>query len=77
MDVAFNPWAVEDEGCQGWIVQGCTYQDASNFEAGANQDDGTCIFQITNDCPTDLDQDGAVTVSDLMVLLASIGALCG
>ena len=77
MDVAFNPWAVEDEGCLGWIVQGCTYQDASNFEAGANQDDGTCIFQITNDCPTDLDQDGAVTVSDLMVLLASIGALCG
>ena len=77
MDVAFNPWAIEDEGCQGWIVQGCTYQDASNFEAGANQDDGTCIFQITNDCPTDLDQDGAVTVSDLMVLLASIGALCG
>jgi hypothetical protein len=77
MDVAFNPWAIEDEGCQGWIVQGCTYPDASNFTAGANQDDGTCIFQITSDCPTDLDQDGAVTVLDLMVLLASIGALCG
>ena len=76
MDVAFNPWAIEDEGCQGWIVQGCTYPAAANFSADANQDDGTCIFQVTSECPADVDQDGSVTVSDLMVLLASIGALC-
>lgn len=76
MDVAFNPWATEDEGCQGWIVQGCTYPAAANFSADANQDDGTCIFQVTSECPADVDQDGSVTVSDLMVLLASIGALC-
>ena len=50
MDVAYNPWAVTDEGCEGWSVAGCTYSQATNYSANANDDDGTCIFEQGSAC---------------------------
>lgn len=76
MDVAFNPWAISNDGCEGWSVPGCMYPDAANFSVQANQDDGSCMFEEASTCPGDLDEDGSVTVNDLMSLLASIGAVC-
>ena len=55
---------------------GCTYPDAENFTNGATVDDGTCTFDIVNPCPSDLNGDGTVTTSDLLVFLGAFGAIC-
>jgi len=78
MDVAFNPAAMPDpSACQGPVVAGCTYVDAVNYNASANFDDGSCVFETSNECPGDFDQDGSITVSDLLELLVAIGTTCG
>ena len=76
MDVAYNPWAVTDEGCEGWSVAGCTYSQATNYSSNANDDDGTCIFEQGSACPGDLDGDGSVSVGDLMAMLVAMGSTC-
>lgn len=77
MDIAYNPWSETDDLCQGWIVMGCTYLEAINFDGSANWDDGTCTFDSTTTCPGDFDGDGSVTVADLMDMLAALGTVCG
>ncbi|MDA0728921.1 MAG: aryl-sulfate sulfotransferase [Bacteroidetes bacterium] len=79
MDVAYNPMATEDAFdtlCEGWVVEGCTYSSATNYQALANLDDGTCVFDMASDCPGDFDQDGTVTVTDLLEMLVVIGTAC-
>ena len=76
MDVAYNPWAFSDDGCQGFVVEGCTYVDAVNFVAEANVDDGTCFFDVPNPCPGDVDGDGSVGMGDLLFMLAAWGQVC-
>lgn len=76
MDAVYNPWAVENGTCIGWTVQGCTYLDAVNFDADANLDDGSCLFDSTSNCPGDFNQDGVVSVADLMQMLVVIGDSC-
>lgn len=57
---------------------GCTYSDADNYDAAATWDDGTCTFgPCDNDCPEDVNGDGAVTVSDILLLLGQFGMQCG
>jgi hypothetical protein len=53
------------------VQNGCTDADASNFDPTANVDDGSC--STASDCPPDLDGDGQVTASDVLVLLADFG----
>ena len=53
------------------IQAGCTNAAASNFDPLANVDDGSCTSGTG--CPADLDGDGQVTVSDVLVLLADFG----
>jgi glucose/arabinose dehydrogenase len=79
-------------------VDGCTYPGASNYDAAANLDDGTCLFSGCLDatainyiawanvdsgncvyaslCSEDVDEDGAVTVSDLLMILGAFGQFC-
>ena len=47
---------------------GCTYEDASNYEATASVDDGSCEFSLSNPCPADINEDGSVTTADLLEL---------
>ena len=53
------------------IQAGCTDAAASNFDPLANVDDGSCTSGTG--CPADLDGDGQVTVSDVLVLLGDFG----
>jgi len=63
-----------------WIVQGgiggCTYSSAVNFNADAEVDDGTCVFDNSCTCPGDLDNSGVITVTDLIAFLGLFGSTC-
>ena len=73
----FNPNAILGDNSQcTYGCNGCTYPNADNFTAGATQDDGSCTFTIANDCPADLNLDGAVTTADLLVFLVDFGNDC-
>ena len=50
---------------------GCTDPAAENYDPAAIVDDGTCEFAPA--CPEDLNQDGQVTVADILQLLADFG----
>jgi len=49
---------------------------ADNYDALANQDDGTCEFTIDTACPGDLDGDGWIITGDLLLFLALFGTPC-
>lgn len=55
---------------------GCTYEDASNYEATASVDDGSCEFSLSNPCPADINEDGSVTTADLLEFLSAFGSVC-
>ena len=77
--VNFDVSATDDDGsCIVPLSPGCTYPSASNYEADADYDDGSCTFDGSgsNDCPNDIDGDGTVAVSDLLLLLSSYGYEC-
>ncbi|MDA0980967.1 MAG: hypothetical protein O2852_06395 [Bacteroidetes bacterium] len=57
------------------IVLGCMYANADNYNALANDDDGSCIFP-TNDCAGDIDGDNIAGTSDLLLLLSGFGDVC-
>ncbi len=64
---------VDDGSC---LFQGCTDEQALNFNPTANISDNHCIYEAVNICPEDLDSDGLVGVSDLLLLLAGFGNSC-
>ena len=73
----FDPFAVADNGsCQTPVVFGCMYNEAANFNPAANVDDGSCSMIVDENCPEDLDGDGSVNTSDLLVLLSTFSAIC-
>jgi hypothetical protein len=59
------------DGCDG-----CTYSDASNYDESAAADDGSCVFDIANACPADLNGDGSITTGDLLIFLGAFGTIC-
>lgn len=62
--------------CVGEAQAGCTYPGADNFNAAAQWDDGSCSFSAGPlDCP-DVDSDGMVGVTDVLLLLSSFGDAC-
>jgi len=69
----FNPLATDDGDCQ---YLGCTYPGAENYDSGANDDDGSCIFSLTSSCPTDLNGDGLTAAGDILEMLAFYGQPC-
>ena len=50
---------------------GCTDPEADNYDPNALVDDGSCEF--APDCPEDLNNDGQITVADILELLADFG----
>jgi hypothetical protein len=63
--------------CDYSSCSGCTYDNALNYDENAVIDDGSCEFGATaNDCPADLDQNGIVGVSDLLIFIGEYGQLC-
>jgi len=73
-DAAVNISDVEQcvfSGCEG-----CTYEDASNYDASSISDDGSCTFDIANPCPADLNGDGTITATDLLIFLGAFGTTC-
>ena len=62
--------------CDEDDIPGCTYPLAPNFDAAATMDDGSCEWTAEPDCLGDLNNDGQVTVTDLLNLLGVFGSGC-
>ena len=56
------------------LFSGCLDSTAINYIAWANVDSENCIYASV--CPEDVDEDGAVTVTDLLLILGAFGQLC-
>lgn len=62
--------------CDEPVNEGCTYGAALNYDPDASSDDGSCIFDLSQDAPTllfDYDFDLAVSTSDFLAMLAVFG----
>jgi hypothetical protein len=76
MFLEYNPFSgADDDSCLTPIVSGCTYVDASNYNALANVDNGSCTFELSS-CTGDLNEDGTVGTPDLLMFLAAFGTSC-
>ncbi|MDA8772319.1 hypothetical protein N9M80_04515 [Flavobacteriales bacterium] len=65
---------IEDNSCEYFSCAGCTNFEACNFDPGATIENGTCTFDC-NDCAGDLDNDGLIAVSDVLLFLADYGCV--
>ena len=68
--------ALFDDGSCTYDCYGCTYVESSNYDENALFDDGSCDLAPVNDCPTDLNNDGTTSVSDLLILLGTFATPC-
>jgi len=63
-----------------YSCQGCTYSEATNYDAGSTVDDGSCEFDleevVVTTCDGDADGDGQVGILDLLDVLDSFGTYC-
>ena len=62
--------------CDDQDTPGCTYPLAPNFNSAATMDDGSCEWTAEPACVGDLDNDGAISVGDLLILLGVFGDPC-
>ena len=58
-----------------WAV-GCTYTDADNYDEDALMDDGSCSWAASSTCEGDINEDGMVSVADILVMLGVFGSIC-
>lgn len=70
----YSPSASRDNG--SCVFPGCTDNEAINFDPIAGCDDGLYIFEQAASCTGDLNNDGAINVSDLTIFLSVYGTLC-
>lgn len=63
--------------CGNTGIPGCTYSDATNYNPLATFDDNSCFFPpCSNSCPGDLNEDGIVSVADLLMFISLYGSSC-
>jgi subtilisin-like proprotein convertase family protein len=62
--------------CEYTSCQGCTYEQAENYDPAALIDDGSCIIIGGSSCPADVNSDGVVGVADLLEVLNQFGSTC-
>lgn len=74
----FNADATVDDGSCNYPqpITGCTYPGATNYDATATSDNGSCIFSAATPCPEDINGDGVVAVSDLLLFISAYGNTC-
>ena len=76
--VNYEAYATVDNG--SCLFAGCTDENAGNFNPLATIDDGSCgeACDPENEsmCTTDVNNDGFVNVSDLLLLLSEFGETC-
>jgi hypothetical protein len=68
----YNPFANYDSGECDYTCYGCTDEDACNYDISATIDDGLCEYASCA-CPADLNEDGIISVADLLTLLTEYG----
>lgn len=70
---------IDDSTCdfESCLTPGCTYINALNYSEDAESDDGSCTFgNEQGGCSSDINYDGTVSVSDLLLLLTEFGQDC-
>ena len=68
----YNPDANYDSGECDYTCYGCTDEDACNYDSHASIDNGFCEYESCA-CSADLNNDGIISVSDILILLADFG----
>jgi parallel beta-helix repeat protein len=64
-----------DDGSCIVPVHGCTYVAAPNYNPLATVDDGSCLCEA-NTCTSDVDGNGVVNVSDVLLVMSEFGLVC-
>jgi hypothetical protein len=73
--VNYVDYATVDDGT--CLYAGCTDPGASNYHPVFILDDGSCVYcSGAPSCPSDVDEDGAVGTSDLLLMLSNFGLPC-
>ena len=73
----FDPYAgIDDGSCATLVVEGCAYAAAINYDSMANTDDGSCLFDCTDPCPGDFDDNLVINTADLLSFLTFFGTTC-
>ena len=67
---------LDDGSCELSSCAGCTWPDAPNYDPTAWYDDGSCLPTSEPSCPADVDGDGTIATSDLLIFLSYFGTDC-
>lgn len=65
---------IDDGSCEFYTCTGCTDFEACNYDPAATIEDGSCTYDCS-ECPADLDGDGFVAVSDVLLFLSDYGCV--
>ena len=74
--INYTPYANDDDGT--CLFAGCTDEEALNYSPLATIGDQSCIYEVDSEsgCASDTNQDGIVSVADLLILLGEFGTTC-
>jgi hypothetical protein len=72
----YTAYANDDDGT--CLFAGCTNEEALNYSPLATIGDQSCIYEVDfeSGCASDTNQDGIVSVADLLILLGEFGTTC-
>ena len=65
--------SIDDGSCEFESCSGCTDLEACNYDPAATIDDGSCLEECP--CPGDLDGDGIIAVTDILLFLSDYGCV--
>ena len=63
----------DDGSCEFESCAGCTDLEACNYDPAATIEDGSCLDECP--CPGDLDGDGMIAVTDILLFLSDYGCV--
>lgn len=74
--INYTAYANDDDGT--CLFAGCTDEEALNYSPLATIGDQSCIYEVDSEsgCASDTNQDGIVSVVDLLILLGEFGTTC-